>query len=136
MRTRSTFVVCCLILVFLLVGCWIPVDPEPPEPFPPDEEWEPILPVCNDGWCDYPEEDAFSCPEDCYVPVPYCGDGWCSVGESMTNCWRDCQPARQSEGFFSRSTPPPAPIPSIKDKIQNPENQPGPLPPLPPGPER
>ena len=47
-------------------------------------------PVCGDGQCAFPAEDALSCPADCPGTGGYCGDGDCGGGETAAGCPADC----------------------------------------------
>ncbi len=51
----------------------------------PDQGIDMREPGCGDGTCDSPDEDIFTCPEDC----SFCGDGYCLTGE-VGSCTVDC----------------------------------------------
>jgi len=77
-----------IVVILLLSGCWVEVDPVPEPPNTP------IYPIgteyCGDFYCDFDWEDPVNCPEDCPL---WCGDGFCNEPwETITSCFADCRP--------------------------------------------
>jgi hypothetical protein len=62
----------------------------------------PAGPVCGNGMCEVPETNG-SCPADCpAAPGPVCGNAACEAGETSDNCAADCP------------VPPPPPAPPVE----------------------